>query len=251
MADNVVVTAGSGTTVGADEVADGTLGTVKVQYVKLMDGTIDGTTKGVIGANGLKTDPTAAIATGAGAVGATVQRVTHASDDPLVTAVTGSGVTVTTTVTRPADTNAYAANDALSNSTSAPTSGGFTLSSLARASGGSGLITDIMIVSSNDPATLLQGELWLFDAATTNINDNAAFALSDGDALLLVGVVPFTLASSQAGSGTNSVYHATNLNIGFTCVGTADLRFLVKVKNAYTPANAETLTVRVKATRTT
>jgi hypothetical protein len=180
-----------------------------------------------------------------------VPRITHASDDPLVAAITASGVTVTTTVTRPADTTAYAANDALSNSTSAPTTGGFTLTGLARASGGSGLITDIMIVSSNDPATLLQGELWLFDAAATNINDNAAFALSDGDALLLVGVVPFTLASSQAGSGTNSVYHATNLNIGFTCVGTADLRFLVKVKNAYTPANAETLTVRVKATRTT
>src|SRR5216684_1083775 len=45
MADNVVVTAGSGTTVAADEVVDGTLGTVKVQYVKIMDGTLDGTTK--------------------------------------------------------------------------------------------------------------------------------------------------------------------------------------------------------------
>lgn len=56
MADNVAVTAGSGTTIGADEVVDGTLGTVKVQYVKLMDGTLDGTTKGVIGAAGLKVD---------------------------------------------------------------------------------------------------------------------------------------------------------------------------------------------------
>lgn len=45
MADNVVVSAGSGTTVAADEVVDGTLGTVKVQFVKLMDGTLDGTAK--------------------------------------------------------------------------------------------------------------------------------------------------------------------------------------------------------------
>lgn len=45
MADNVAVTAGSGTNIAADEVVDGTLGTVKVQYVKLMDGTLDGTTK--------------------------------------------------------------------------------------------------------------------------------------------------------------------------------------------------------------
>lgn len=45
MADNVAVTAGTGTTIAADEVVDGTLGTVKVQYVKIMDGVIDSTTK--------------------------------------------------------------------------------------------------------------------------------------------------------------------------------------------------------------
>lgn len=56
MADNVAITAGSGTTVAADEVTDGTLGSCKVQYVKLMDGTLDGTTKAAIGANGLAVD---------------------------------------------------------------------------------------------------------------------------------------------------------------------------------------------------
>jgi hypothetical protein len=45
MADNVAVTAGTGTSVAADEVVDATLGTVKVQYVKIMDGTLDGTGK--------------------------------------------------------------------------------------------------------------------------------------------------------------------------------------------------------------
>ena len=45
MADNVVITAGTGTTVAADEVVDGTLGTVKAQYIKIMDGTLDGTAK--------------------------------------------------------------------------------------------------------------------------------------------------------------------------------------------------------------
>lgn len=56
MADNVAVTAGSGTTVAADEVSDGTLGSCKVQYVKLMDGTIDGTSKAAVSASGLKVD---------------------------------------------------------------------------------------------------------------------------------------------------------------------------------------------------
>lgn len=49
MADNVVITAGTGTTVAADEVVDGTLGTVKAQFIKLMDGTLDGTAKAKVG----------------------------------------------------------------------------------------------------------------------------------------------------------------------------------------------------------
>lgn len=56
MADNVVVTPGTGNTVAADEVVDATLGTVKVQFVKLMDGTLDGTSKVAVSASGLKVD---------------------------------------------------------------------------------------------------------------------------------------------------------------------------------------------------
>lgn len=52
MADNVDITPGSGATVGADEVTDGTLGTVKVQFTKLMDGTLDGTNKAAVDSSG-------------------------------------------------------------------------------------------------------------------------------------------------------------------------------------------------------
>lgn len=52
MADNVSVTAGSGTTIAADELTDGTLGVVKVQYVKLMDGTLDSSNKALINSAG-------------------------------------------------------------------------------------------------------------------------------------------------------------------------------------------------------
>jgi len=57
MADNIVVTPGTGKTVGTDEVTDGVLGTVQIQYVKLMDGTIDGTTKATVGSQGLQVQP--------------------------------------------------------------------------------------------------------------------------------------------------------------------------------------------------
>lgn len=114
MADNVAITAGTGTTVAADEVVDGTLGTVKVQYVKLMDGTLDGTAKAAVGTNGLKVDGSAvtqpvsgslttvstvtnlsqmagaAISMGTGVRGAGVQRVTIATDDVVPASQSGT-----------------------------------------------------------------------------------------------------------------------------------------------------------------
>ena len=114
MADNVIVTAGSGTTIAADELTDGTLGLVKVQYVKLMDGTLDSSTKAAVGANGLKVDGSgvtqpisgslttvstvtsltqmngAAISMGTGVRGAGVQRVTISTDDVVPASQSGT-----------------------------------------------------------------------------------------------------------------------------------------------------------------
>jgi len=54
MADNVTLnTMSGGNTVAADEVVDATLGTVKVQYVKIMDGTLDGSAKATVSTSGL------------------------------------------------------------------------------------------------------------------------------------------------------------------------------------------------------
>jgi hypothetical protein len=52
MADNVTITPGTGKTVLADEVTDGTLGTGVAQYVKILDGTLNSTNKLVISSNG-------------------------------------------------------------------------------------------------------------------------------------------------------------------------------------------------------
>jgi hypothetical protein len=270
MVDNVAVTAGSGTTIAADDVGAGVLH----QRVKVTWGP-DGTgndadvasgkplpvqLRGSAGGDVVKLEDGASGDADPGVPVLAVQKATPAntagtdgdyeflqiSAGKLWVQNVGFFVTCSTDITRPADTTAYAANDALANDTASPTAGGFTLTSAARKSGGSGIITDIVVISSADPATTLQGELWIFDSAATAINDNAAFALSDADAKLLVGVVPFTLATTVAGSGTNSYANIQGLNLGFTCVGSANLRYLVKVKNAYTPTSAEVLTVRAK-----
>lgn len=84
MADNVAVTAGSGTTVHADEYTHSTLGSGKTQLVKLVDGTLDSST---------------AITAGGG-VEAGALRVTIASDSTGVLSVddNGSSLTVDGTV---------------------------------------------------------------------------------------------------------------------------------------------------------
>jgi hypothetical protein len=161
-------------------------------------------------------------------------------DRRLYTAVRGA--TISTDITRPADTTAYAANDALSDSTSAPTSGGFTFTSAASKSGGSGIITDLIVTSSADPATTLQGEIFLFNTSVTNINDNAAFAVSDAEIKTCVGKIAFTLEDV----GNNQFAHVQRVYLTYTCSGSANLRFLVRVKNAYTPASAEVLTFSIK-----
>jgi hypothetical protein len=101
--------------------------------------------------------------------------------------------TIKVDVTRPADTAAYAVADAISNSTSAPTSGGFTITGAARQSGGSCLITDVCVASSNDPATRLSGEIMIFDQAVTNINDNVAYGVSDAEIKTKIATIPFSL----------------------------------------------------------
>jgi hypothetical protein len=93
MADNVLVTAGSGTTIAADEVVDGTLGTVKVQYVKLMDGTLDGTTKAAVGANGLKVDALSKVTDGTNTAAVKAASTAPAATDPaLVVAISPNSV---------------------------------------------------------------------------------------------------------------------------------------------------------------
>ena len=166
----------------------------------------------------------------------------HVANGALWVSPLGFPKTIKVDVTRPADTTAYAAGDAISNSTTAPTTGGFTLTGAARKSGGSGIITDICVMTSADPSTRLSGEVFIFDAAVTNINDNAAFAVSDTEIKTCVGVVPFSFFDA----GNNGLSHMTGLNILFTCSGSADLRFLLRARNAYTPANAEVITVVVK-----
>lgn len=239
--DGINLTAGA----GPDKAATDKVGDYHFQIVKFGFGLEDSTPTQVSADNPLPMtlDPNSPGVTTLGqAMMSASLPVAISPDQTTVPTNPAGGFTSSADITRPADTTGYAANDCFSDSTSAPTTGGFTLSACGRASGGSGVITDAIITTSNDAATPLQGEIWLFDSAVTNINDNSAVAVSDTEIKTFVGKIPFALEDA----GNNGAAHVTGLNIGYTCVGSDDLRYLVKVKAAYTPASGEVLTVRVK-----
>lgn len=140
----------------------------------------------------------------------------------------GNMVTCTTTVTRAANTTTYAAND---NVGSTP-DGGYVITSAARISGGSGIITDMCVNWSDVTTIKMQGEVWIFDSVVTETTDNAAqTTITDNELDTLVGIIPFTLF---AGPGSD-VAHVQNLAIGFTTVGSANLYFVVTTRSASVP----------------
>lgn len=216
MADNVTIPA-SGTGTATPVVATDDIGGVHYQRVKL-----------TWGADGTANDASAS--------------------NPVPTS--GNAATVTTSVTRPNDTNAYTANDAWSDSTSAPSA--LTFSNVLRTSGGTALIVGLDVISTANKATALQGELWLFDTAPTVINDNAAFTITDGEYETVVAKIPFVLDSpgnSAADASGNTGTFVDGLNILVTGVSSANLTGLIKVLNAYTPVAQEKLTFRLKVLR--
>jgi hypothetical protein len=155
-------------------------------------------------------------------------------------------VTISQTLTRPANTTTYAINDVMADV--AATAGGDTFTGCAKQSGGSGIITDVTFAFDEDAATPLQGELFLFDTAMTAPADNAAFTVTDAQARTIVAKIPFALEDI----GANGFCHVQNLSIAFTTVGSADLRSLIRVKNAYVPTtNSSVLTTRLKIIQTT
>ncbi len=157
-----------------------------------------------------------------------------------------SAVTVTVSVPRPSDTNAYVANDAWSSSASAPAA--ITFSNVFQTSGGTSQLVSMEVIDSANQTTLLQGELWLFDTAPTVINDNAAFTITDAEYKTVVAKIPFSIDSagnSASGASGNAGCFITGIDCLMQGVSSANLTGLIKVINAYTPVSAEELTFRL------
>lgn len=187
MADNVAITAGAGTTIATDEVAVNGGSAAHAQYMKLVDGTANGT-DGLPGtaARGLTVDPRFFTA-----------RIT----------ATSAGLTTATT--------SYVLDDQLGTILS--------WASAVRASGGTGTITGATLL---DKAAVVQAvDLYLFNQSVTLAADNAQADFSDADMDSCMGVIAFP-PPTKAKTGTtpsNTIATISGLGMPFECSGSTTL----------------------------
>lgn len=163
------------------------------------------------------------------------------SDSITKVPVTALTTSITTNFTRPNDTTQYAANDAVANATSS-THAVLTFTDVARKNGYSGMIYDVVCVTSANKSTKPQLELWLFHTAPTAMEDNAAFDPTDAEVRNCVGIFSFNtwVQGDDTADTGNARSRSDERNIAFVCASTDnDLYGVVKVKNAYTPVAQE------------
>lgn len=113
-----------------------------------------------------------------------------------------SGVTTATT--------AYTAGDQVGSQ--------ITLTGAARISGGTGTIVGAVLIDRSDIISAY--DIVFHDSSITPASDNAAYAISDADALKTVGMVQLT---GGYDIGNNRIAQAYNIAMPFKCSGSANL----------------------------
>lgn len=148
-------------------------------------------------------------------------------------------VKLSATLTRPANTTAYTAGDAVTDNVT----GLLLFNNAARNSGRTGSIDSATVLCSANQATKPDLELWLFSKSIASTADNAAWAPSDTEILDLIGVISFPVASfkvANAGAGVAGNVVQNINNIGQLYKLDAEILYAqLVVRNAYTPTSSE------------
>lgn len=105
----------------------------------------------------------------------------------------------------------------------------FTFAGAARASGGTGTVVGAMVIDAQD--IIGPYDLVLFRSSVTLASDNAAFAISDADALNLIGVIQMAGAIDL---GNNRIAQAYNLAMPYDCSGGTSLFGALVTRSAHT-----------------
>lgn len=162
-----------------------------------------------------------------------------------LTSLISPGLSVAVSVTRTADTNAYAANDVLGSATGSTAGIDFNLAAI---SGSSILITSVAF--ERDVAALISGEtsynLYLYNVTPPSaLGDNAAFDLPTGDRTSFLGVI--NLGTPVVMPSAHTLYVEQNgINKQVKLSGTHIFGYLVTV-GAYTPTSAAVHKITINA----
>ena len=151
---------------------------------------------------------------------------------------------VSASITRPANASAYAAGDAIADTTATASSAVNTFASVSGVNGGRIRLDEVSCTLSVVPGTTPTLELWILDSEPTAQADNAGLDFTDAENNTVVAVIPLV----QTFSATNNMrLEATNLNRFISLAsGTTTLWWELKVTNATTPSASDVYTVKCK-----
>jgi len=155
--------------------------------------------------------------------------------------ITSPSQRVNATVTRPADTTAYASGDLVANSTTAGsvTPMQFTVALWA---GGTGMIRRCRIRKTGTSITNASFRLHLYNASPTPANgDNGAF--STNQAANYVGALDVTMGQAFTDGASGNGVPLVGSEINFDLPSGTVLFGLLEARAAYTPASGEVFTV--------
>lgn len=149
---------------------------------------------------------------------------------------------VSDSITRPANTTAYASGDVVSEVTS---NEHFTFQMLTPGRKQTGTIVSAVITDSLYAATGPDLELWLFNKDIANVADNEPAAITDAEIANLVGIIDIPTASWQKPGAANNAQVITGLNLPFRCLDSNMYLYgQLIIRNTYTPpGNSEVITV--------
>jgi hypothetical protein len=152
--------------------------------------------------------------------------------------------TANASVTRPANTTAYTAGDVVG--TEATHLLRFQVTEPKKERGTPGKITRAKVICDASQATNPTLELWLFTRTLAAQADHAAFAVTDAEALTVIGVIQ--LATAFVGYASNNhVQQSAALDVKFEIPANSGIIYgCLVVRNAYTPVSGETMTAVIE-----
>jgi len=156
------------------------------------------------------------------------------------TVVGGIKVPVTVELTRPGNTDAYGANDVVSNSVSASTLMEF--ANLARVAGGSGYVVGARL-STDKKSITPRIRVHLFNASNPTVSvDNANYQEKYADVGKRLGFFDLPAMATAADTSNSDMSRAIDmgLRVPFVCAdATKSVFALLETLDAFTPANGQ------------